>query len=194
MSRRSVVTIRTPSRHLAGETAGLATDATLHDVCLRAIKVVATPDDFAAFGALVREYVASLPFVLDFQDIERELAELEQDYGPPAGAAVLAELDGTPVGCAGIRPFEAPAVAELKRMYLQPSARGAGLGRALAVAALERAAVLGYDVVRLDTVAEMEVAAALYRSLGFVEIDPYRHNPLPTARFYETVLREAGSR
>jgi GNAT superfamily N-acetyltransferase len=163
-------------------------------VCVRAIKVVVTPDDFAAFGALVREYVASLPFVLDFQDIERELVEIERDYGPPSSVALLAELGGTAVGCAGIRPFEAPAVAELKRMYLQPAARGAGLGRALALAALERAAGLGYDVVRLDTVAEMEVAAALYRSIGFVEIEPYRHNPIPSARFYEKVLGEAGSR
>jgi GNAT superfamily N-acetyltransferase len=147
-----------------------------------------------SFGALVREYVDSLPFVLDFQDIESELADLAEEYGPPAGCAVLVVIDGEPAGCVAIRALEPPAVAELKRMYLRPSARGRGLGRALAVAALEAARELGYEVVRLDTTAEMVEAAALYKRLGFVEIAPYRHNPLPTARFYEVALRGAGFR
>ena len=104
-----------------GEAARPAAAATLHGV--GAIRQVVTADDFAALGALVREYVASLPFVLDFQDIDRELAELERDYSPPVGTAVLAELDGTPVGCAGIRAFEPPAVAELEAHV--PAAIGA---------------------------------------------------------------------
>ncbi|HXY43499.1 MAG TPA: GNAT family N-acetyltransferase [Acidimicrobiales bacterium] len=169
-----------------------AAAATLQGV--RTIRPATTADDFAAFGALVREYVASLPFVLDFQDIEGELAALEQEYGPPGGAALLVELAGVPVGCVGIRALEPPAIAELKRMYLRPEARGRGLGRALAENALETAARLGYERVRLDTVADMVAAVELYRKLGFVEIEPYRHNPLRTARFYEAVLREAGSR
>ncbi|MGO8874700.1 MAG: GNAT family N-acetyltransferase [Acidimicrobiales bacterium] len=158
------------------------------------IRAAVTGDDYAAFGTLVREYVASLPFVLDFQDYEGELAGLERVYGPPGGAALLAELDGSAVGCVGIMSLQPPATAELKRMYLQPTARGRGLGRSLAEAALATAARLGYEIVRLDTVAELEAANALYRSMGFVEIAPYRHNPLPTARFYEVALREAGSR
>lgn len=158
------------------------------------IRNATSDEDFASFGALVREYVATLPFVLDFQDLDAELASVEREYGPPAGAGLLAEVDGEAVGCVGIRPLQPPAVAELKRMYLRPQARGRGLGRALAEAALSTAAALGYEIVRLDTIAEMVEAAAVYRSLGFVEIGPYRHNPLPTARFYEVALREAGSR
>jgi putative acetyltransferase len=158
------------------------------------IRTATSADDLTAFGSLVREYVDSLPFVLDFQDVQSELATLAEEYGPPGGRALLVELDGTPVGCAAIKPFEPPAIAELKRMYVRPAARGRGLGRALAVAALEAAAELDYELVRLDTVAELEVAAALYRELGFVEIGPYRHNPLPTARFYEVALRGAGFR
>jgi GNAT superfamily N-acetyltransferase len=157
------------------------------------IRLATTGDDYTAFGTLVREYVASLPFALGFQDIDRELAALEDEYGPPAGAALLAEVAGAPVGCVGIRPLEPPVVAELKRMYLRPQARGRGLGRELAEGALEAAARLGYERVRLDTVADMIEAVEVYRKVGFVEIEPYRHNPLPTARFYEAVLREAGS-
>jgi GNAT superfamily N-acetyltransferase len=79
-------------------------------------------------------------------------------------------------------------------MFVRPEARGHGLGRALVDAALETAAGLGYERLRLDTVAELVEAAELYRTVGFVEIEPYRYNPVPSARFYETVLGGAGSR
>jgi GNAT superfamily N-acetyltransferase len=165
--------------------------ATLHGV--PTIRTATSADDFTAFATLVHEYVAALPFVLDFQDVQTELATLAAEYGPPGGRALLAEIDDSPVGCVAIRPLEPPAIAELKRMYVRPAARGRGLGRALAGAALEAAGELGYEIVRLDTVAEMVAAASVYEELGFVEIGPYRHNPLPTARFYEVALGEAGS-
>ena len=146
---------------------------------------MASADDRASFETLVREYVASLPFTLEFQDVEQELAALFEHYGPPGGAALLGFLGQVAQGCAGVRALEPPEVAELKRMYVRPAARGRGLGRALARACLEAARQLGYDKVRLDTVEEMEEAGALYRSVGFVEIGAYRHNPLPTARYFE---------
>jgi GNAT superfamily N-acetyltransferase len=146
-----------------------------------------------SFGALVREYVESLPFTLDFQDIDSELANLSDKYGPPGGCAVLAEIDGAAVGCVAVSSFEPPAIAELKRMYVRPDARGRGLGRALGATALEAAGDLGYEIVRLDTMAEMAGAVAIYHDMGFVEIPPYRHNPSPTARFYELALHETGS-
>ncbi|HJR25962.1 MAG TPA: GNAT family N-acetyltransferase, partial [Acidimicrobiales bacterium] len=59
-----------------------------------------------------------------------------------------------------------------------------GVGRALAAAAVEAARALGYRRVLLDTVASMEAAIATYEALGFVEIEPYRHNPLPDARYF----------
>lgn len=149
---------------------------------------MASADDRASFAELVREYVASLPFSLDFQDVERELAALDDEYGPPGGFALLGFLDGVPVGCTGLRPLELPEVAEMKRMYVRPEARRQGLGRDLAATAIVAARRLGYSRVRLDTVAEMHEAGRVYRSLGFVEIPPYRHNPLPTARFYELEL------
>lgn len=156
------------------------------------IRPATTPADLVRFAALVREYVESLPFPLDFQDVDQELACLGHEYGPPGGCVLLADLEGEAVGCVAIRPLEPPAIAELKRMYLQPRARGWGIGRALAAAALERAGQLGYERVRLDTVAEMVEAAAVYTALGFYEIEPYTYNPLPTARFYETRLPAPG--
>lgn len=156
------------------------------------ITEASTAADWQAAGSLMREYVDSLPFALDFQDFDRELEQLDREYGPPRGAALLVWQDDTPVGVAGVRPLE-NGVAELKRMYLRPEARGQGLGRRLAEALVAAARRLGYQRIRLDTDADlMPGAVALYRSLGFRDIPPYRHNPLPGACFLEFRLDEGG--
>ena len=147
------------------------------------IERVVSDDQWARADALIREYTDSLGFDLCFQDVERELAELRTEYGPPTGGAFLAD----DMGFVGVRRF-AGDVAELKRMYVAPAARGRGLGRALAEAAVEEARRLGYRRLRLDTLATMEAAVALYRSLGFVDIEPYRENPIAGARYFELVL------
>jgi GNAT superfamily N-acetyltransferase len=145
---------------------------------------VTTPEGFEVFTTITHEYLASLPFDLSFQNLEHELADPAREYGPPGGAAFIAHLDDEAVGCVAVREFE-PGIAELKRMYVRPAARGHGLGAALAAAAVAEARAIGYQSIRLDTVAAMTVAARIYRSLGFREIERYRENPLETARFYE---------
>jgi putative acetyltransferase len=154
------------------------------------VRVAVTAADWASVGELVREYVASLPFPLDFQDVDRELAELETEYGPPGGVALLACMAGSSrdVGTVGVRRFDG-ASAELKRMYVRPEARGTGAGRALAEAAIDHARRLGYRRILLDTVASMRAATALYESLGFRRVPPYRHNPRLDAAFYALDLR-----
>lgn len=133
---------------------------------------------------LIRAYLDDLPFDIDFQDVDRELAALQDEYGPPDGAALLVVDDGGfAVGVVGVRRFDERS-AELKRMYIAPEARGMGMGRALGAAAVEAARGLGYERLLLDTVATMTAAIATYLALGFVETPPYRHNPLPDARFF----------
>jgi putative acetyltransferase len=148
------------------------------------VEPVATPARWADAERLIRAYLAELPFEIDFQDLDRELAELPVEYGPPSGAAFVAvdQFDEA-VGVVGIRRY-ADGDAELKRMYVDPAGRGTGAGRALATAAVEAARGLGYRRVLLDTVASMVAAIATYEGLGFVEIDPYRHNPLADARYF----------
>jgi len=146
-----------------------------------------TPEQIEACRGLFREYAAGLGFDLGFQDFERELAELPGEYAPPGGRLLIAFHDGDAVGCVGVRPLDADA-CEMKRLYVSPSARGSGLGRRLAVAAIEAARELGYERMRLDTVPSMTEARVLYESLGFREIAPYRHNPVPGTRFLELQL------
>jgi putative acetyltransferase len=127
---------------------------------------------------LLREYEASLPFPLDFQGFDSEVAELPGDYRGPGGALLLAPGRG----CVAIRRIDDDA-CELKRLYVRPAERGTGLGRALVEAAIARARELGYRRVLLDTTPGMEAAHELYRRLGFRETAPDTENPVPGTRF-----------
>ena len=153
------------------------------------VEQAASPAQWTEVDRLIRAYLAELPFEIDFQDLDRELAELPVEYGPPVGAALLArDADGgAAFGVVGVRRF-ADGEAELKRMYVSPDGRGIGAGGALAAAAVLAAGQLGYRKLLLDTVASMTAAIAVYEGLGFVEVEAYRHNPLPDARFFALEL------
>ena len=131
---------------------------------------------------LLRAYADALPFALDFQDFDRELAELPGAYAPPRGALLLARVDGAPVGCVALRPLDGET-CEMKRLFVRATARGTGLGRLLVTAIVAEARALGYTRMRLDTTPGMEAAQALYAELGFRETEPYTHNPVPGTRF-----------
>ncbi len=144
--------------------------------------------------ALFLEYASMLDFDLCFQDFDRELASLPGEYAPPGGTLLLATEDGRAAGCVALRALDGRA-CELKRLYVRREARGRGIGRLLCDAVIAEARARGYARMMLDTVAQMVEAVALYRALGFVPAEPYRHNPLPGAMFMELVLesRPGGS-
>ena len=134
------------------------------------------------------EYGQSLGFSLCFQSFDQEYASLPGKYAPPRGRLLLAEVDGQPAGCVALRPLETGA-CEMKRLYVRPEFRGLHLGRRLAETIINEARLIGYQVMRLDTVADkMPAAVALYRTLGFHEIAPYTVNPEASVIFMQLDL------
>jgi GNAT superfamily N-acetyltransferase len=136
----------------------------------------------AEVEALLAAYVEEMQATFDYQT-ERGMPITPADFDPGRGSfLVVRDDDGLPIGCGGVRLLD-PATAEVKRMWLQPSARGRGLGRAL-LAALEEAAVdLGASRGVLDTFDVLGPAMALYRNAGWQEVPAYNENRQATHWF-----------
>lgn len=140
------------------------------------------PNELTVVRELFQEYAEGLGIDLSFQRFAEELADLPGQYSRPGGGVWLAVADGVMVGCVALRPLS-PEQAEIKRLYVRPEFRGTGTGRALAERVLAEASSAGYRRVVLDTLRSMSGAIALYRSLGFEEVEAYYHNPVPGALF-----------
>jgi len=93
-------------------------------------------------------------------------------------------------GGVGLRRLE-DRVCEMKRLFVYSRYRCRGVGRELCAVLIDEARRLGYERMRLDTVARLEAANSLYERLGFREIGAYRFNPDPTARYMELRLPAA---
>ena len=118
------------------------------------------------------------------------VAATPQQLRLPAGLFVVATLHGVPVGCGALK-FHERAPTELKRMWVAPSARGLGLGRRL-LAELERlAAEHGVRTLRLETNRNLTEAIALYRSSGYVEVEPFNDEPYAHHWFEKRLGRRA---
>jgi putative acetyltransferase len=135
--------------------------------------------ELTAAAALFRAYAASLPIDLSPQGFSQELASLPGIYAPPEGELLLAKRGDHVLGCIGLRPLEPPRVAEIKRLYVRPQARGLGVGKALVTAILATAGGLGYGELKLDTLSHLKEAITLYESYGFAPIAPYGNHPYP---------------
>ncbi len=146
-----------------------------------------SPDHFLAARDLFVEYAENLGVDLCFQGFQEELDGLPGAYAPPDGRLLLAIDGDRAAGCVAIRKL-GDGTCEMKRLYVKSAYRGQGLGRRLAEAVIAEARAIGYRKMRLDSLTSLEEAAGLYRSLGFVEIPPYRYNPLPDAVFMELSL------
>jgi putative acetyltransferase len=139
---------------------------------------LAAADDVERVRELLREYADELAIDLSFQDFDTELAHPLAFYD----VVLLA-----PHGCVAVRRID-HVTCEMKRLYVQPPARATGLGRALAETAIAHARARGYDRMRLDTLPTMRAARALYETLGFREIPPYRPSPVPGTTYLELDL------
>lgn len=151
------------------------------------IRPAVSPAQIALARELFLEYEKTLGISLCFQNFAEEVASLPGVYAPPDGRLLLARHGGRLAGCVALRKI-ADGVAEMKRLYVRLAFRGMHVGRALATAALEEARAIGYHTVRLDTLATMREAQALYLSMGFTDIPAYNEHPIEGTRFMEKKL------
>jgi GNAT superfamily N-acetyltransferase len=106
-------------------------------------------------------------------------------FVPPRGVFVLVDLDDAPAAaCGGIRRIASGPAGEVryevKHLFVSPEGRGRGLGKALLADLERRAREFGADEAVLDTNDSLTAAGGLYRSTGYVSIDPYNDNPNAT--------------
>ncbi len=151
------------------------------------IRPAVTPDDLEAVRELLRQY-GTIPAVDEcVVGFAEEIAGLPGRYAEPEGTLLLAALDGRNVGCGGLRKI-ADRVCEMKRLYIVDAARKKGLGRIIALQLIEAARERGYAKMRLDTLPFMLSAIALYRSLGFREIERYDDGSPKNDLYFELSL------
>ena len=105
-----------------------------------------------------------------------------KDMLRPRGTFIVAMSDGLPIGCVGLKGTDGE-FAEIKRLWVAPSARGLGLGRRLMEAAENAARELSISVLRLDTNSALPEAGGLYRRSGWTEIPRFNDDPYPDLFF-----------
>ena len=111
------------------------------------------------------------------ETVEQDIASIDK-FQPPSGCLALAFKDGQACGIGCLRRI-GDGIGEIKRMYVDPSFRGSGAGRAILEKLLITAHHAGYGKVRLDSTRFMTAAHALYRSFGFKDIEAYPESEIP---------------
>ncbi len=151
------------------------------------IRKAVTPADLAEVSALFHDYADWLKAAISLYDFAEEMKIFPRPYVEPDGVLLLAEVNGKIMGAVGVRRIGAD-ICEMKRLYTHPDARGQGLGRRLADAAVAFGRDAGYRAMRLDTIPELAAAQTLYESMGFEQIEPYNPNPPDRVLFFEKLL------
>jgi putative acetyltransferase len=143
----------------------------------------ASAAEISTARAIFAEYMESIRHLaacsFEHQKTDHELATLPGRYGAPSGAIFLAWDNDACIGCAALRALPLQGACELKRMYVRPSHRGLGLGRKLCDRVLEKARLIGYSRMLLDSDPELAAAISLYRTIGFTDVPRYNEDPDP---------------
>ncbi len=136
--------------------------------------------------SLLAEFADEIAALYPGWDPSRGPTATPEEISPPSGRFLVAYLGDRPVGCGALKRLDA-STAEVKRIFVRPDARGAGVARALLDALEEAARAAGYARVRLDTGDRLPRAEALFRSSGYREIPDYNGNPY-AALWFEKLL------
>lgn len=143
------------------------------------LRFAAAPVDAGDARTLVAAMVEEMRVLYDGLDLDADdmPAAGPGELGPPHGTFVVGrDPEGRAVCCGGFKRF-ADGIAEIKRMYVVPDARGSGVGARLLDQLEDDARRLGYTTIRLDTGDRQPGAVRLYRRAGYREVANYNGNP-----------------
>jgi DNA-binding MarR family transcriptional regulator/GNAT superfamily N-acetyltransferase len=155
-----------------------------------AIAIAIEPPDSATARACLDAYFEEL--AARFEDgFDPGLGGAAADMGmaSPAGCFLVARLDGKAIACGGLKELEA-GTGEIKRMWVERSARGLGVARRLLAALETEARRLGFLRLRLDTNKVLQEAQTMYRKAGYAEIGRYNDNPYAHLFFEKTLATD----
>ena len=133
------------------------------------IRTATTADGDAVLN-LVAEVLSEFGLFIEPTGIDSDLPDIEQSYLSPGGNfEVIEDADGKIVGSVGLFAISSD-VCELRKMYLTPALRGAGLGKYLLERTVEEAKRRGFRTMILETSTKLEAANHLYQKFGFTKI------------------------
>lgn len=147
------------------------------------VRTARSKEDYQQVAALMRAFIewhgerhaADRHIVESYFDpvaFAEELDNLPGKFAEPRGRLLVAEEDGKIAGCVALRDL-GDGACEMKRMFVYPEFHGRGVGQLLGRALIGEAKAIGYRKMLLDTGPEQREAQALYRKLGFKDIEPY---------------------
>jgi DNA-binding MarR family transcriptional regulator/GNAT superfamily N-acetyltransferase len=141
------------------------------------VEVAIEPPTTAAARFCLESYFAELHTRFDTGfDPARSIPASTKELTEPAGLFLVARLHGEPIGCGALK-LEGDVPFYIKRMWVAPDARGLGVGRRILRELEDHARRRGADVIHLETNKALREAAGLYRSAGYVEVEPFNDEP-----------------
>lgn len=134
-------------------------------------------DLFIEYTKMLVENEPSVAQYLQLQNYDSEVEHLTEKYGLPEGRLYIVQIDNRFAGCIGLRKINNED-CEMKRLYVRPEFRGHKIASKLVETIIEDAKSIGYKVMFLDTLPFLQEAIALYKKVGFYEIQSYNNSPL----------------
>ncbi len=160
-------------------------------MCIKIIPAYAHSEEvkllFSEYITMLLENDPSFKEYLDLQNYEGEIANLETKYGLPDGRLYLLYYEGEIAGCIGLKKIDRQC-CEVKRLYVRPAFRGKELGRILVEKIIADAKEIGYSHMLLDTLPFLRRAIALYKNMGFYEVEQYNDSPMRNAVYMKLDL------
>ncbi|UTW55107.1 GNAT family N-acetyltransferase [Kordiimonas sp. SCSIO 12610] len=139
--------------------------------------------DVAAVKAIFKAYTDWIPIDLEFQGLADEFANFPDGYE----FLLLAKQNSEPIGAVALKRHD-DNVCEMKRLFVYPHVQRSGAGEALSIRLIAEAKKAGYQKMLLDSLRRLEPAVALYKKLGFQEVEPYNFNPEDDVVYMELLL------